>query len=100
LADLDPDVKIARVTPIKLTEFRTKAKMILEADIEKKKLSPLLSYKLTDLLKTSDQKLALATALPTGSIMQLKEEVRKVEIALDEDVFRTISLAELVTDLI
>ncbi len=74
--------------------------MILEADIEKKKLSPLLSYKLTDLLKTSDQKLALATALPTGSIMQLKEEVRKVEIALDEDVFRTISLAELVTDLI
>lgn len=100
LADLDPDKKIANVAPIRLAEFRTKAKMILEVDIEKEKLTPLFSYKLTDLLKTSDQKLAQTAAVPTSSIVQLKEEVRKVEITLDEGVFRTISLAELVTDLI
>jgi len=90
IGELSPEV-----VRLRLREFRGKAEVLFAFPWTGADLAPLLDLTLAEIVATGDADLALASGRGAGEIAALKEELRRVEIVLDQPVFESVRLGEL-----
>ncbi len=82
---------------MKLNEFITKAELVLSLDVDKAQAAPLLDRSLFDLLQAGAAALARDSGQTPAFGWQLEGKLRVVQIALDEEHLKTITLRKLLT---
>ena len=95
LRRLDPLRPPAGIPAVKLNEFRTKAELVLGLDVDKARAAPLLDRTLFELLQASGDALARDSGQPPAFGRQLQGKLRVLQIALDEDHLKNITLRKL-----
>jgi hypothetical protein len=83
-------------TRLRLIEFKGKADVLLDFSWSADDVRPLLDWTLEKLVAADVADLALHTGRSSGEMKQLQNELRQVEIVLDQPVFNTTRLKELV----
>ncbi|MBT1076096.1 baseplate J/gp47 family protein [Geobacter grbiciae] len=100
LRGIDPaDLPTVDIPPVRLWEFRTKAEIVLGLAADRIRLSPLLGRTVHDLAEASSAELARLTGESPVAVDELKGKLRLLQIALDEEVFATVTLRELLSEL-
>jgi len=100
LRSIDPaDLATVDIPQVRLWEFRTKAEIVLGLAADRTRLAPLLNRTVHDLVEASTSELARLTGQAPGVVEELKAKLRLLQIALDEEVFATVTLRELLSEL-
>lgn len=100
LRAIDPgDLATVDIPQVRLWEFRTKAEIVVGLAADRTRLSPLLERTVHDLAEGSTAELARLTGEAPGAVDGLKAKLRLLQIALDEEVFATVTLRELLSEL-
>jgi len=100
LRGIDPsDLSTVDITPVRLWEFKTKAEIVVGLAADRTRLSPLLNRTVHDLAEASTAELARLTGEAPAAVDGLKAKLRLLQIALDEEVFATVTLRELLSEL-
>jgi hypothetical protein len=100
LRGIDPsDLSTVDITPVRLWEFKTKAEIVVGLAADRTRLSPLLERTVHDLAEGSTAELARLTGEAPAAVDDLKAKLRLLQIALDEEVFATVTLRELLSEL-
>lgn len=95
---LDPLPPPAGIPTLKLNEFKTKAELVLSLDVVKAQAAPLMDRSLFELLQAGVEALARDSGQTLAFGRQLQRKLRVLQIALDEDHLKTITLRELLTE--
>jgi hypothetical protein len=95
LRRLDPLRPPAGIPAVKLNEFKTKAELVLGLDVDKDRAAPLLDRTLFELLQASGDALARDSGQTPAFGRQLQGKLRVLQIALDEDHLKNITLRKL-----
>ncbi len=99
LRGIDPSDLPVGIPSVKLWEFKTKAEIVLGLAADRTRLSPLLGRTVHDLAEGSSAELARLTGEAPAAVDGLKAKLRLLQIALDEEVFATVTLRELLSEL-
>ncbi|RNC65265.1 MAG: hypothetical protein ED859_17760, partial [Desulfuromonadales bacterium] len=99
LRGIDPCALPAGIPSVKLWEFKTKAEIVLGLAADRTRLAPLLNRTVHDLAEGSSAELARLTGESPTAVDELKAKLRLLQIALDEEVFATVTLRELLSEL-
>lgn len=100
LRSIDPgDLATVDIPPVRLWEFRTKAEIVVGLAADRTRLAPLLERTVHDLAEGSTAELARLTGEAPAAVDELKAKLRLLQIALDEEVFATVTLRELLSEL-
>ena len=97
LRRFDPLRTPAGIPAVKLNEFKTKAELVLSLDVNKTQAGLLMDRSLLELMQTSADALARDSGQTLAFGRQLQNKLRVLQIALDEDHLKTITLRELLT---
>lgn len=81
---------------LRLREFKGKADVLLDFPWRAWDVKPLLDWTLAELLAADAADLALRSARSSGEMERLQDDLRQVEIVLDQPVFNATRLSELV----
>jgi hypothetical protein len=90
--ELDPDATQVEILPVHLWEFKKKAELLLSVNIDPTKMASILNMSAADVAAMSLDELESRTSRPREELEELKDELRKVQIALDEPAFNDNSL--------
>lgn len=85
-----------QILRLRLRELEGKADVVLDFPWVPSEVTPLLDWTLEKLVAADVADLALHTGRSSGEMKQLQDELRQVEIVLDQPVFNTTRLRELV----
>jgi predicted flap endonuclease-1-like 5' DNA nuclease len=85
--ELDPGPARVDISPVRLWEFKKKAELLLGIDLDAQKFDVVLDLPAAEVAEMSLARLQALTSLPTEDIEELQDELRKVQIALDEPAF-------------
>jgi hypothetical protein len=99
LRGIDPRDLPVGIPSVKLWEFKTKAEIIMGLAADRTRLSPLLGRTVHDLAESASAELARLTGEAPAAADDLKAKLRLLQIALDEEVFATVTLRELLSEL-
>lgn len=99
LQSFDPDRTTVGISRVRLWEFKTKAKVILEFDMDRSRLASLMDRSLLALVHSTSADLVRQSGETTEFIEELKTRLRLLQIAMDEKVFGAVTLRELVREL-
>ncbi len=99
LRSIEPDNHTIDISSVRLWEFKTKAEIVLGLAADRSRLSPLLGRTVHDLAEASSTELARLTGEAPAAVDDLKAKLRLLQIALDEEVFATVTLRELLSEL-
>ncbi|CCQ90437.1 hypothetical protein NITGR_290036 [Nitrospina gracilis 3/211] len=80
---------------IRFRELITKARMLTQFELDTEMWSALLTRTLLDLVNAKESDLAELSGQSKYAVAILQEELRRVQIALDEPVFAALTLSEL-----
>ena len=83
------------VLRLRLQELRGKADVLLDFSWSAAQVQPLLDWPLAEIVAAEATDLALHTGRSSGEMEQLQDELRQVEIVLDQPVFNATRLREL-----
>jgi len=95
----DPCALPVGIPSVKLWEFKTKAEIVLGLAADRTRLAPLLARSVHDLAERSTAELARLTGAAPAAVDELKAKLRLLQIALDEELFATVTLGELLSEL-
>jgi hypothetical protein len=73
--------------------------MVLGLAADRSRLAPVLDRPLVELAEATAVELALLTGQTTVVLDELKGKIRLLQIALDEEIFGSVTLRELLSDL-
>ncbi|GLI36895.1 hypothetical protein KI811_14750 [Geobacter hydrogenophilus] len=99
LRGIDPVDLTVDISLVRLWEFKTKAEIVVGLAADRTRLSPLLSRTVHDLAEGSTAELVQLTGEAPAAVDGLKAKLRLLQIALDEEVFATVTLRELLSEL-
>jgi hypothetical protein len=100
LCGIDPgDLSTVDIPPVRLWEIKTKAEIVVGLAADRSRLSPLLNRTVHDLTEVSTAELTRLTGETPAAVDELKAKLRLLQIALDEEVFATVTLRELLSEL-
>lgn len=99
LRNLDPAKASIGIPRTRLWEFKTKAELVLGLAADRSRLAPVLDRPLVQLAEGTTVELALLTGQSTIVLDELKGKIRLLQIALDEEIFGSITLRELLSNL-
>lgn len=100
LRAIDPgDLATVDIPQVRLWEFKTKAEIVVGLAADRTRLAPLLNRTIHDLAEASAVELARLTGEAPAAVEELKAKLRLLQIALDEEVFATVTLRELLSEL-
>ena len=96
------ELRVAEAAPaisaVRLAEFKTKADIVLSLDILPSDYEAILADKVTDILETSVTALAASTGRSEDEMEALHENLRLIQIALDETALEDLTLSDLLPD--
>jgi uncharacterized phage protein gp47/JayE len=98
LQRLDPRKTAVKIGAQRLWEFKAKAEIILGLAADATRLGAVLDRFLGALVNDSSSALAQLTGEPASSMDALKENLRLLQIALDDEIFRSLTLRELLSE--
>ena len=90
--ELDPGHDQVGISAVRLWEFKKKAELVLGVDIDPVTMAPILDEPVAELAAMSLAELEGLTFRPREELEELQDELRKVQIALDEPAFNDDSL--------
>ncbi|HDR46671.1 MAG TPA: DUF4332 domain-containing protein, partial [Geoalkalibacter subterraneus] len=100
LARIDPAALVTKdLSEVWLWEFRTKAEVVTGLLLGQSRFAPLLGRSARELVMSPAIELARLTGETHVAVEELQSRLRLLQIALDEEVFTTVTLRELVTEL-
>jgi hypothetical protein len=99
LGRLDPARLSADISPVRLNEFKTKAKLILGLDLDKSLVANLLNRSMFDLLNANIEQLSRDSGQTVPFIEQMIGKLRILQISMDENFLRLVTLRELLTEI-
>jgi hypothetical protein len=97
MKSMDPDGTTVNISKVRLWEFKAKAGIILDLDIDRAKAASLLDRSIHDLLLTPAMALAQQSGAARKFVEQVKEKLRLLQVAIDEKYFASLTLQDLVT---
>ncbi len=89
---------VLAISAVRLAEFKTKADIVLSLDILPSDYEAILADKVTDILETSVTALAASTGRSEDEMEALHENLRLIQIALDETALEDLTLRDLLPD--
>lgn len=90
-----PD-QLQEILRLRVREFEGKAEVLLDFPWSASEVTLLLDWTLADLMAADAADLALHSARSAGEMERLQDDLRQVEIVLDQPVFNATRLSELV----
>lgn len=91
------DFRTFQPTDIFLWEAKSKADVVLDFAWSMQEVAPIAGRRLGELVFRSPADLARLTGRPGAAMARLLEDIRTIEMTLDEDVFRRTPLADLLS---
>lgn len=98
LVDIDPLQPIGNIPPVKLREFRAKARAVTHIQVDLAPFIPLADWNISDILKTEPGKLAEMIDSPgvtPQKVTRFQEKLAGLQVALDDEQLKSIPLKEL-----
>jgi len=100
LRSIDPAEMATRDLPkVWLWEFKTKAEVVVGLSLDRSRFTPLLARTARELVMSPADELARLTGESTNIMEDLQSKLRLLQIALNDEVFTSVTLRELVTEL-
>jgi predicted flap endonuclease-1-like 5' DNA nuclease len=94
LVKIDPATVKVDIPRTLLWEFRAKARIVLNFRWDDDAFGVLRKWTLIQILRTPTDQLAVRAAQPASAVSVLKSELRRLQIALDEDAMASIQPSE------
>ena len=99
LRGIEPGDLAVDIPMVRLWEFKTKAEIVLGLAADRSRLSPLMGRSVHDLAEGSSAELGRLTGETPAAVDELKAKLRLLQLALDEELFATVTLRELLGEL-
>lgn len=100
LRSIDPAALATQNLPkVWLWEFRTKAEVVTGLLLDQTRFAPLLGRSARELALSPATELAQCTGESSAAVEELQSRLRLLQIALDEEIFTSVTLRELITEL-
>lgn len=86
-----------RVPAVRMVELAAKARTILSVDIDAETFESLLATRLSRIVATPTAGLAASSGLSAAKITRLKDTLGSLQVAMDDQHFKTLTLGEIAT---
>ena len=92
------DVQVPGISAVRLAEFKAKARIILDLQIDAISGSALLSRSVRQLLQAGPADLMRDSQVPVDAVRQLEGQLRILQAVVDEQYLASLTLRELLTE--
>jgi hypothetical protein len=92
------DVQVPGISAVRLAEFKAKARIILDLQIDAFSGSALLSRSVRQLLQAGPADLMRDSQVPVDAVRQLEGQLRILQAVVDEQYLASLTLRELLTE--
>ena len=96
LSRLDPRQRVGNIPPVKLHEFRAKARLVARLAIDLGPLTPLSNTSISQFLGEQPQALASSIHVSPDRVVALQEQCALLQVALDDEELQRITLGDLI----
>lgn len=94
LVEVDPLRPVGNIPPVKLREFRAKARLVTRLPVSPASLEPFADYSVSRFLRESPEDLA-GPGVTLEQVQQLQETLADLQIALDDAQLQRLTLGDL-----
>lgn len=98
LGRLDPQQRVENIPPVKLHEFRTKARMVSRFAIDLSLLTPLSNTSISQFLNQQPQDLASSINVSPDRVLAIQEQCAVLQVALDDEQLHRLTLGDLMSN--